>query len=1297
MRKWLVGLLAAGLCASSAWAVTDTLTSENFTATSTTYTEFSNVTTDSGSGAVFAGKTSKNASGAIQMRTTGSDCGIVTTASGGTASKVTITWNDASGDDRKVSVYGKTDAYSAASDLFNSTSQGTKIGDIQKGTSVLEITEKYTFIGLRSSNGALYLDKVEIEWDGEPTPVEFSIALNPAEDFDVVQNKSASITATVRGAQGNVTYSWSIDDDPIDLAGNVYEIDSTDLGGPYTVKCEADDGVSAPVSASVKYKVVEAPVIDGDQLTRETTGVSGTSYKDWTATGDSGTVYAGNSAGGNSSIQLNTGSPKGIVITESAGQDVASVTVEWNDATTAGRKIEIYGSTAAYDGPADLYGEGKGELLGEIAKGDTTLAVPEGYPYVGILAKGGALYLSSVTFGFAGASAPSIAFTGETEKNLPDAAFELVFTLKNYEGDYTWRLVEGEGNLGEGGMYTWSTSEAGEYTIKVAAVNGELLIAQKEVTLTAVAAYTVSVADGIENGSVELKVDGAVVESPAQLAAGTQVTVVATPDQGYQLDQILINGQELEANPFAVDSDAEISATFSEKPVLPGVTYTITGTNTAEITSGEAPEGASFEYASTYNKIYQLTKGNSMTLTLKGYEGQKVTGLTLSMHSNGSGGAGSLSATCGDATIASIETSNFKDGWSTAYTTNWVAVTPAVTATEIDGDIEITIAATVNSLYCESITVEYEAAGPATPSVAYTGETEKTLPEAAFELVFTLKNYDGAYTWTLVDGEGNLGEGGMYTWTAEEAGEYTIKVAAINGELLIAQKEVTLKVNGPVIVSPITIGEIANGSVVASLDGETVTVAPSGATITLTATADSGYKFSSMSVTYGGTTIPFDSATGTFVMPGEEVFVSAEFEEFEAPAVYVTFEEGTYPTSYAATEAEVKNFGTLEETIPTVKFAVAQTYRGSEANDKKVGAVSLRMRAATSGDVATNAVFGNAEAFAEAITSLGFQYARYGNDTAPTELKVQVSADGENWDELVDLASTVTAELQTYSCDEIPAGSVFFRILMTSSAKSFKRVNIDEIALEFGPASPKITYTGETTAQLPDGVFSLQFALANYDGAFEWVLDSREGGSIDQNGLYTWAPTEAGEVTIKVVARNGELDIASKEVPLRVNAQPGEPKIEFDGPTNGVVQQELSCTVTPVNFENPTVYFEGNFEAPEGSSLMTQDIDFDGSVCKFTPDVAGVYWIEFCAYEGDSEEGICDKWTVTVSDEPGPQPTEAGISTMTITGNTMRVEFFGEGAQVLLSPDLVNWTAVEGATSPYEIIMGSEPQYIGVR
>lgn len=163
-----------------------------------------------------------------------------------------------------------------------------------------------------------------------------------------------------------------------------------------------------------------------DKLNNGAIGVSGTSYTDWSGkNGTSGATYAGNSAGGNSSIQLRSTNNAGIVTTVSGGK-ASKVVVSWNSNTASGRTIDIYGSHDAYSSSADLYSaDTQGTKLGSITLGSTTLALDSTYEYIGIKSSSGALYLNSVhvswgepeTFTF---SKATIRFGGLLQKALWD-------------------------------------------------------------------------------------------------------------------------------------------------------------------------------------------------------------------------------------------------------------------------------------------------------------------------------------------------------------------------------------------------------------------------------------------------------------------------------------------------------------------------------------------------------------------------------------------------------------------------------------------------------------------------------------------------------------------------------------------------------------------------------------------------------------------------------------------------------------------------------------------------------------
>ena len=182
------------------------------------------------------------------------------------------------------------------------------------------------------------------------------------------------------------------------------------------------------------------------------------------------------------------------------------------------------------------------------------------------------------------------------------------------------------------------------------------------------------------------------------------------------------------------------------------VTYTVTSTSAVSVTSGVAPNGSTATYSSTYNTKCQLTGGKSMTLTLSGYDGMTIKGLTLSMKSNKSAGAGSLSMMIGTSTVASIADAAFNDAsWNGAFTTSYVPVTPTVTETEVGATktIVITISASANSLYCESFTIDYT--NPSSePVVSISSQTTKGYIGGTIEFSHQELNIDNPqeYVWS---------------------------------------------------------------------------------------------------------------------------------------------------------------------------------------------------------------------------------------------------------------------------------------------------------------------------------------------------------------------------------------------------------------------------------------------------------------------------------------------------------------------------------------------------------------------
>ncbi|MBP5391000.1 MAG: DNA/RNA non-specific endonuclease [Bacteroidales bacterium] len=154
----------------------------------------------------------------IQLRTSDSKSGIVSTASGGKILKVEFVWNSHTVSGRKVQVYGKNTPYSSTSDLYDSNDQGTLIGTVNKGVTTLTVTGSFKYIGIKSADGALYLDEIRIYWTEAPAtdPVINVTSNNPiyVAKEGGAQSISYNITNPVSGeslsASANVSWISNI-------------------------------------------------------------------------------------------------------------------------------------------------------------------------------------------------------------------------------------------------------------------------------------------------------------------------------------------------------------------------------------------------------------------------------------------------------------------------------------------------------------------------------------------------------------------------------------------------------------------------------------------------------------------------------------------------------------------------------------------------------------------------------------------------------------------------------------------------------------------------------------------------------------------------------------------------------------------------------------------------------------------------------------------------------------------------------------------------------------------------------
>ena len=192
------------------------------------------------------------------------------------------------------------------------------------------------------------------------------------------------------------------------FANNNYQFQYSDAssGGSLTDKVFTDSisgaGKTCSLTVQVQRKARESVGSVNDKLDRAFTGITGTTYSSWSgkAAPSSSAVYAGNSAGGNTSIQLRTTNNNSGIVSTTSGGSLTKVTVTWNSNTQSGRTLNIYGKNTAYSAATDLYSTStQGTLLGTIVyETSTELTITGSYTFIGVRSNSGALYLTDITF-----------------------------------------------------------------------------------------------------------------------------------------------------------------------------------------------------------------------------------------------------------------------------------------------------------------------------------------------------------------------------------------------------------------------------------------------------------------------------------------------------------------------------------------------------------------------------------------------------------------------------------------------------------------------------------------------------------------------------------------------------------------------------------------------------------------------------------------------------------------------------------------------------------------------------------
>ena len=1240
MKKWLVGLMAAGLCVASAWAAEYTLITSASEVTAGNYV----IVAGQGDSAM---KNVEDSSKRISAEAVEAAGGVIHDPD------ASLIWTLAKGDDgwtiSSATADGTVYAAAPSSDenksrLLSSPAGNYTLWAIADSTvsnliavQSLQFTNRFL---QKNNTGAFFAcykttsNQKDVRFFKEGSP-EFTVDVEPsvefrkeAEEWVLTEGTSGAIlTAVAKNGEGEVRFAWT---GYFEQEGESIEIPSDLTEGEYSVTVTATDSSEPPQTkdASFTFTVFPAPqaytvtvaddiengsvaVWDGEtELGNPADVLEGTvlkvvatpatrSYKveSVTVTGaESGEIALVNGefampaenvsvtatfvertqtayalvesmddfeAGADYLIVADTDALKnatngeriavaevtvedGVVETEEDSIVWRIAAVESSDKYTlynAAAGVYVASSTTAGMKEGRLVTEGTGEAaqwtididtnalatIGSMHEGESLLRNTS-HPYFAAY-KGGtkpSLYkkVGAGVFSLSLNPADDFVVTNGTEATITAEA-------KNAQGEvtYTWSVTDdGTPGSGEGNVWTIPADApvGGWWTVYCNANDGTSEDDQW-VSFSVVAepvVYEVTVEQDLVGGRVDV--------DPTSGVAGTIITVIAAPEDGYRCDGITVNGDPLTGSTFELpEGGAVVSATFVESSTKTA-TYTVTSVTEVE-TTGTAPAGSEAVYASTYERTAcQLTASNSMTLTLKGYEGATITGLKLSMHSNSGKGAGSLSAKCGEKAIAGIGVSKFNPGWYGEWTTNYVDIVPAVEPTVVDGDVVITISATENSLYCESFTIEYE---PGTPAFCITLDRDEdfTVVEGeAFSIEATPRNAVGevSYAWT-VDGVPAETAGNLLSLTAGEASEtpHEVVCTATDGGAGEGAEPAVASVRYTVVEAPemftVTVADgIENGTVALSAGGEPV-AAPAelaeGTEVTVEATPDAGYELEA--ITVNGEAL---EGTTTFTV--------------------------TDNTEVSATFTKIKDYATLPFLAENTPFT------GPWKNAKVAGVTSDGLDNDYDSGAAKFIATGNWLQIKFQGTPGTLTYHLQGNGTgADCEFEVQESATGEegSWSPLATFKDgNALPTAKTNFTHELSADSQFVRfIYLTKGAKG--NVALYDVYISSGAFSVAVDKTG---FELEEGTADTVTAAAKNGTepyTFVWTSETAE---LNGEGAALAIPDTlaTGDYAATVTATDADGQTATADVAFTV-VEPAVkyPVIIADGILNGTVEADV--------------------------------------------------------------------------------------------------------------------------------------------
>lgn len=242
-------------------------------------------------------------------------------------------------------------------------------------------------------------------------------------------------------------------------------------------------------------------------------------------------------------------------------------------------------------------------------------------------------------------------------------------------------------------FYCMSNSKVMRLYVNYLSVTYSLDSSEQEYTVTFDAGNGVCATESLNGTKISLPIaapSGDCQSAGWEFAGWSETNIVANTENVVLVD-----------NPYFPTEDKTLYAVYRQVVSSFEQIYTFTSTSRNTVSSSPSlPGGASVSFNNTYSDKAQMTKGNTQTWTITGLDIPLVA-VSASMKTNKSAGNGSVKIKVGDDEVYKLDPYKSLYENSNQYSDKYFELT------SIDkvGTIVVTINATVNSLYCQSLTI----------------------------------------------------------------------------------------------------------------------------------------------------------------------------------------------------------------------------------------------------------------------------------------------------------------------------------------------------------------------------------------------------------------------------------------------------------------------------------------------------------------------------------------------------------------------------------------------------------------